>query len=103
MPLKSPLLSALGVGMAFSLVMPLWAAEKDSPRKVNEKRLAYAGEIRTLNGKPFSGVAFAEGDNWRAEMTYKDGILDGEVVVVANNRLLSRFRYDKGRKIPAAD
>jgi hypothetical protein len=32
-------------------------------------------------------------------MTYKDGILDGEVVVVANNRLLSRFRYDKGRKI----
>jgi uncharacterized Fe-S cluster-containing radical SAM superfamily enzyme len=76
-------------------------AEPESPakRKVNEKRLAYEGEIRTLNGKPFTGVAFVEGDNWRAEMTYKDGILDGEVVVVANNRLLSRFRYEKGRKI----
>jgi hypothetical protein len=47
----------------------------------------------------FTGIAFTEGDNWRAEMTYKDSILDGEVVVVANNRLLSRFRYEKGRKI----
>lgn len=47
----------------------------------------------------FSGIAFTEGEGWRAEVTYKDGILDGEVVVVANNRLLYRFRYEKGKRV----
>lgn len=47
----------------------------------------------------FSGIAFTEGDNWRAEVTYKEGILDGEVVVVANNRLLYQFRYERGKKV----
>ena len=47
----------------------------------------------------FTGIAFTEGDNWRAEVTYKEGILDGEVVVVVNNKLLYRFRYEKGRKV----
>jgi len=91
--------------------------------KVNSKRLtfdkkgvaflAYKGEVLQPNyslpegwsyadgkiTKPFSGIAFTEGDNWRAEVTYKDGILDGEVVVVANNKLLYRFRYEKGVKV----
>jgi len=47
----------------------------------------------------FTGIAFTEGDNWRAEVTYKEGILDGEVAVVANNRLLYRFRYERGKKV----
>jgi hypothetical protein len=85
-------------------------------RKFNSSRLTYdenglaylntRTKQRTAEGYEdnvrrvlFTGIAFTEGDNWRAEMTYKDGILDGEVVVVANNRLLSRFRYEKGRKI----
>jgi len=47
----------------------------------------------------FSGIAFTEGNNWRAEVTYKEGILDGEVLVVANDKLLYRFRYEKGVKV----
>jgi len=48
---------------------------------------------------PFTGVAFWDESWGRAEVTYKDGILDGPVVVVVNNKILSQFRYDKGRKV----
>jgi hypothetical protein len=47
----------------------------------------------------FSGIAFWNGDDWRAEVTYREGIPDGPVSVVAKNRVLSQFRYEKGRKV----
>jgi len=56
----------------------------------------YEYDVRTVL---FGGIAFTEGDNWRAELTYKKGILDGEVVVWANNKFLYRFRYEKGVKV----
>jgi len=34
-----------------------------------------------------------------AEVTYREGILDGEVLVIANDKLLYRFRYEKGVKV----
>ena len=70
-------------------------------KKVNSSRLIYSNDLAFVKDSniPFSGIAFTEGENWRAEVSYKEGILDGEVVVVANKKLLSRFRYDKGKKI----
>jgi hypothetical protein len=66
---------------------------------IKTKRKTAEGYEDNVRRVLFTGIAFTEGDNWRAEMTYKDGILDGEVVVVANNQLLYRFRYEKGKKI----
>ena len=68
---------------------------------IKTKRKTAEGYEDNVRKVLFSGIAFTEGDNWRAEVTYKDGILDGEVVVVANNKLLYRFRYEKGRKVLA--
>jgi len=70
-------------------------------KKVNSSRLIFSNDLAFVKNSniPFSGIAFTEGENWRAEVYYKEGILDGEVVVVANKKLLSRFRYDKGKKI----
>ena len=91
-------------------------AQEAQPIKVNSSRLSLdANGLACLNIKTkrktaegyednihkvlFSGIAFTEGDNWRAEVTYKNGILDGPVVVVVNNKVFSQFRYDKGRKV----
>jgi len=49
--------------------------------------------------RPFTGLAVWKGDDWLARVTYKEGILDGEVKVFANNKLLYRFRYEKGMKV----
>ena len=70
-------------------------------KKVNSSRLIFSNDLAFVKHSdvPFSGIAFTEGENWRAEVSYKEGMLDGEVVVVANKKLLSRFRYDKGKKI----
>ena len=46
----------------------------------------------------FSGCVFAEGDNWRAEWTYKEGVLDGPVQVTVDEKLLYRFYYEQGQK-----
>jgi len=67
--------------------------------KIKTKRKTAEGYEDNIRKVLFTGIAFTEGDNWRAEVTYKEGILDGEVVVVANNRLLYRFRYEKGVKV----
>ena len=83
------------------------AEEPAKPVKVSASRLISVDGVEYLakrgtrepGDKPFTGIAFHEGDNWRAEVTYKEGILDGEVVVVANNKLLYRFRHEKGRKV----
>jgi hypothetical protein len=66
---------------------------------IKTKRKTAEGYEDNVRKVLFSGIAFTEGDNWRAEVTYKEGILDGEVVVVANNKLLSRFRYERGKKV----
>jgi len=52
-----------------------------------------------LEAQPFTGIAFTEGTGWRAEVTYQDGILDGPVTVVVNQKVFSQFRYDKGLKV----
>jgi len=90
-----------------------WAedpAPDSSPEKIpkaNASRLIYRGETAFLakrgtrepSDKPFTGIAFWEGESWRAEVSFKDGIPDGEAVVVANNKVLSRFRYEGGRRV----
>jgi len=63
---------------------------------VSEKRLSLANGKWCLKGKPFSGVAFVADANWRAEMTYLDGTLDGPVTVIVNNKLFSQFSYSNG-------
>jgi hypothetical protein len=93
----------------FVLVLAGPATAQDSAAgKVSGARLVHGdgGRVylkkrggRGLEEQPFSGVAFYEGDRWRAEMTYSNGILHGPVTVVANNRLLSQFRYERGVKI----
>ena len=92
------------------------SAQEPQPRKVNSSRLCLdANGLACLNIKTkrktaegyedkihkvlFSGIAFTEGTNWRAEVTYKDGILDGPVTVVVNQKVFSQFRYEKGRKV----
>jgi hypothetical protein len=101
----SPRPICLAVALAASLG---WAGEDPSrPIKANASRLVFVEGVAYLakrgtrepSEKPFTGVAFEEGDNWRAEVPYKDGIKDGEVFVIKDNRIVSRFRYDKGRKI----
>jgi hypothetical protein len=63
---------------------------------VSEKRLSLDGGKWCLKGKPFSGVAFVADANWRAEMTYLYGVLDGPVTVIVNNKLFSQFSYSNG-------
>jgi len=63
---------------------------------VSEKRLSLANGKWCLKGKPFSGLAFVAEDNWRAEITYLDGVLDGPVTVIVNNKLFSQFSYSNG-------
>jgi len=66
---------------------------------IKTKRKTAEGYEDNVRKVLFSGIAFTEGNNWRAEVTYKEGILDGDVVVVANNKLLYRFRYERGKKV----
>jgi hypothetical protein len=63
---------------------------------VSEKRLSLNDGKWCLKGKPFSGVAFVAEANWRAEMTYLNGTLDGPVTVIVNNKLFSQFSYSNG-------
>lgn len=93
--------------MELVALMPLVAqvpAEKPKERAVRHSRLEVekapdGKELVTLGDKPFTGVAFWEESWGRAEVTYSNGIPDGEVTVVSRNRLLYQFRYDKGRKV----
>jgi len=66
---------------------------------IKTKRKTAEGYEDNVRKVLFTGIAFTEGDDWRAEVTYKDGILDGPVVVVVNNKVFSQFRYDKGKKV----
>ena len=81
------------------------SAQEAQPRKVNSERLKLSNELfyvvtrGQLEAQPFTGIAFTEGSNWRAETTYQDGILDGPVTVVVNQKVFSQFRYEKGRKV----
>jgi hypothetical protein len=63
---------------------------------VSEKRLSLDDGKWCLKGKPFSGVAFVAEGNWRAQMTYLDGVLDGPVTVIVANKLFSKFSYSNG-------
>lgn len=84
--------------------------------KVDAKRLSFSEEgvalfpikyeIKTANGweefeklKPFRGTALWEGDNWKASVSYVDGLPDGEAVVYVDNLLFCKFRYAKGIKV----
>ena len=81
------------------------SAQEAQPRKVNSGRLKLSNELfyvvtkGQLEAQPFTGIAFTEGTGWRAEVTYQDGILDGPVTVVVNQKVFSQFRYDKGLKV----
>ncbi len=65
---------------------------------IKTKRKTAEGYEDNVQRVLFNGIAFHEGDNWRAEVTYKDGTLEGEVVV-ANHRLLYLFRYERVKKV----
>lgn len=78
-----------------------------SARKVAFKRLVVQGPeslafLKTgekIADSPFTGMAFVE-ENWgRAEMTYLNGVLNGPVIVVTRNRILSQFEYKNDQKV----
>jgi hypothetical protein len=100
-------LPVLGVLLLSAFLSPAQEEEKNvRTRKVNSERielgpkdLAYVKKGLFHEDLPFTGIAFTEESNWRAEVTYKNGILDGPVVVVVNNKVFSQFRHDKGRKV----
>lgn len=66
---------------------------------VKTKRKTAEGYEDNIRKVLFSGIAFTEGDDWRAEVNYKEGILDGEVIVTLNKQPLYRFSYEKGEKV----
>jgi hypothetical protein len=75
---------------------------------IKTKRKTAEGYEDNVRRVLFTGIAFTEGDDWRAQVTYKEGILDGEVVVtsagtygpdITNRLLLHKFRYEKGVKV----
>lgn len=66
---------------------------------IKTKRKTAEGYQDNTHRVPFTGIAFWEESWGRAEVTYSNGIPDGEVTVVSRNRLLHQFRYDKGRKV----
>lgn len=76
-------------------------------RKVNSTRLVFQGPEKLayletggrVAQSPFTGVAFTEGDGWRAEVSYSAGVLHGPVTVIKGNRLLASFRYENGKKV----
>jgi hypothetical protein len=100
-------LPVLGVLLLSAVMSPAQDEEKNvRTRKVNSERiqlgkdeLAYVRKGLSHEEAPFTGIAFTEESNWRAEVTYKNGILDGPVVVVVNNKVFSQFKYDKGKKV----
>ena len=101
-------LPVLVVLLLSAVLSPAQEEERNQrgPRKVNSQRLelgpkdlAYVKKGLFHEDLPFTGIAFTEESNWRAEVTYKNGILDGPVVVVVNNKVFSQFRYEKGRKV----
>ena len=101
----SPVLGFLLLSVVLSLAQE---EEKNQrgPRKVNSQRLelgpkdlAYVKKSLFHEDLPFTGIAFTEESNWRAEVTYNNGILDGPVVVVVNNKVFSQFKYEKGKKV----
>ena len=106
---SSTKLLPLFIPLALSLfaVADCLAVEKPASIKANHSRLVSTNGLVYLakrgtelpSGEPFTGIAFWEECWGRAEVTYKDGVLDGEVWVVANGKLLSKFRYDKGVKV----
>lgn len=66
---------------------------------IKTKRKTAEGYQDNTHRVPFTGVAFWEESWGRAEVTYSNGIPDGEVTVVSRNRLLYQFRYEHGRKV----
>jgi len=101
-------LPVLGFLLLSVVLSPAQEEEKNQrgPRKVNSQRLelgpkdlAYVKKSLFHEDLPFTGIAFTEESNWRAEVTYKNGILDGPVVVVVNNKVFSQFKYEKGKKV----
>jgi len=101
-------LPVLGFLLMSAVKSPAQEDERNQrgPRKVNSQRLelgpkdlAYVKKSLFHEDLPFTGIAFTEGEGWRAEVTYKNGILAGPVVVVVNNKVFSQFRYEKGKKV----
>jgi hypothetical protein len=100
-------LPVLGFLLLSAFLSPAQEEEKNvRTRKVNSERielgkdeLAYVRKGLSHEEAPFTGIAFTEGSSWRAEVTYKDGILDGPVTVVVNQKVFSQFRYEKGKKV----
>ena len=83
-------------------------SETEVVQQVSGDKLVFekvnGNEIATFNGKPYTGVRVymdaMKGERaWKAYTNYKDGILDGEVIVWSEGKELYRFRYDKGKKI----
>ena len=66
---------------------------------IKTKRKTAEGYEDNVRRVLFTGIAFTEGENWRAEVTYSNGILHGPVVVVANNKVLSQFEHVEGKKV----
>jgi len=102
----SPRPTALVLALTLSLS---WASDPEvkKPTKASASRIGYKDGLaylerrgsEELSDKPFTGIVFWEGEGWRAEVPYLDGVPHGEVIVISNNKLLYRFRYDQGRKI----
>lgn len=52
-----------------------------------------------LSKELFTGFATTKGKNWFAQVTYKDGILNGPVIVEVNGKIISQFEYVNGQRV----
>ena len=67
--------------------------------KTKRKKADGSGWEDNVRKVLFTGVAFWDEPWGRAEVTYSNGILHGQVTVVSRNRLLYQFRYQDGVKV----
>ena len=67
--------------------------------KTKRKKADGSGWEDNVRKVLFTGVAFWDEPWGRAEVTYSNGILNGEVTVVSRNRLLHQFRYQDGVRV----
>lgn len=87
--------------------VPLHAQGEPRVKRVSSARLVFHGSpelayLKTgekVSAEPFEGIAFTEGDGWRAECTYSNGVLEGPVTVINRNKLLYSFEYKNGKKV----
>jgi hypothetical protein len=97
-----PILPGLFLLLALTTLLPAEPARAVSAARLvlrGQPEVAFLSTGGRVASTPFTGVAFYQGEGWRAEVTFSNGVRHGPVSVVVRGRLFSQFEYQNGKKI----